>query len=312
VAHKSRGLPTQADGQLLGALTQRGFQISATQLKGWRAAGLLPTPQRTARGRGRGRTSDAYPTGTVDRASVIAELVAKRVPLSEVHLRLFARGHEVEEELIVSSYWKLLDWLRGLADESEGGSDALAQAMRQRAKRNAFGRRWIRRAGTYGARRGSVVENALVALTTLFFDDDDYEPSVEAKAALGIVAGTSDAESLVNTISKLNLDGLEMSLEYASGDHFRQARDIYLRSRDVVKELALLQPVEGMETIPPELTDKEMENEFGDIIGMLAMCGILDERPEYEAELREFEAAINDAKAVLSRAPKRSVEHDCS
>lgn len=289
---------SQADRQLIDALAQRGVEVSPSQLKRWRAAGLLPTPQRTARGRGRGRTSDSYPAGTADRAAAVAELVARRTPLREVALHLFVRGYDVEGPVVAAAYQELLQWLRGLTSSAEDPADAMAQALRPRAKRHPLGRKWIRRAGTYGARRGSVVEDALVALTTLVLTDD--EPSGEAMKALSLAAGATDPEPFANAVAEFSIAGLETALKGATSDDLAQAREIYFRSMDLIEQLAYLQAVTGAEILPYGLTDQPTSNEFNDIIGVLAIVEKLDGRSDYEAQLNEVEAAVNDAKSALS------------
>jgi hypothetical protein len=83
-----RGALSQADGALIGALSDRGVHASGAQLERWRTAGLLPRNERHGRGRGAGSTS-LVPPGAIDLAQGLALATRRGRPLHESVLRLF-------------------------------------------------------------------------------------------------------------------------------------------------------------------------------------------------------------------------------
>jgi len=284
----------------MAELAARGSQVTASQLKRWRAARLLPTPRRTARGRGRGRTSDSYPEGTADRAAVIAQLVAEGTPLKQVALRLFVRGYDLDHDVIVTAVQPLLDGLRSVAVGQEDPADAVAQKIRPRVTNHAFGKAWIARAGTHGARRGSTVEDALVALSTLLLSED--EPSDNAIDALGIVTGATDPSELAGAISELSLSRIENALSQADGDDLRNALRLHRLLLSILAEVGEFQRVTGTHELPAGLTDLQADPDLFDIIGVLTMLTKLHGDANYEEKLRDFDSAVRTANAEIKKA----------
>jgi len=83
---------TQADRGLLSALVDRGHRATPSQLKRWRAAGLLAPPLQRSAGRGKGRLSESYPPEAVEQAASIIELLGHSVPLEHMAVAMVVRG----------------------------------------------------------------------------------------------------------------------------------------------------------------------------------------------------------------------------
>lgn len=303
---------TEADRSLIADVADLGYRVTATQLKRWRAAGLLPTPSRRARGRGRGRTSDAYSTGTSERVVLIAELVAHKTPLREVPLHLFIRGFHVEEDGLLGAYRELLDWIRSwiFADEDpEDAADRVAQHLRRHSKRHPFGRAWIVRTGTYGARRSSTVEDAWVAVITLFLAEGS--PSAEAINALGIVTGETEPEELSAAIAHRSLNTLQEALNTFSGKDLHKARTLFDRTKSDGQRMQQVQEHSGSFELASGLADGETLGELGDILGVLLIAHKVRSDPGYEAALIDIEEALDYAEHKVAEAT-REVARDSS
>ncbi|MGW0550119.1 hypothetical protein [Streptomyces altiplanensis] len=67
-----RGAPSRADQQVIDELARRGVVVTASQLEGWRRAGLLQRHQRRGLGRGRGSVVDAVDPVVVESAAALA------------------------------------------------------------------------------------------------------------------------------------------------------------------------------------------------------------------------------------------------
>src|SRR5580658_1961640 len=91
-----RGRPSHADVTLITELAAHGLTVSAAQLERWRAAGLLPKPERRWLGRGAGSTS-AYPPGAFRIAAQLSAVTGQGYTLHHAALALFVGGHHVDE-----------------------------------------------------------------------------------------------------------------------------------------------------------------------------------------------------------------------
>lgn len=259
--------------------------------------GLLPTPTRTARGRGRGRTSDSYPEGTADRAACIAELVTVGIPLRDIALHLFVRGHDVDIDVLVRACRVQLQSMRSLTAGQEDPADAVAQRLRAGAKRSPVGRAWIRRARTYGARRGSDLEDALVALTSLWIGQD--KPSDKAIAAFGHIFGTSEAECVASSVADLHLDHLDATLDYVSIEKLKEARALYWRIKRIVAQIVGLQKAVDATPLGVGLEDHQLLDwRVVDSIAIIIFVHILAIHPNFDAQLSVIEAALNQAEGT--------------
>lgn len=68
----ARGAPSPADQQVVRELAARGVVVTASQLEGWRRAGLLPRHRRRGLGRGCGSVVDAVDPVVVESAAALA------------------------------------------------------------------------------------------------------------------------------------------------------------------------------------------------------------------------------------------------
>ncbi len=291
---------TDADRQLTDQLAARGYEVTPDQLKRWRAAGLLPGPIQRSQGRGAGRRSVGYPEGAVERAEAIAGLLRQRVPLRYIAVVLFARGFPVDEERLTVAYAQFLDDVETLASgehDRTDGADRLAQHLRRRAKRIPLGRRWIARGNTYGARRGSALETALVTLTTTLFADEC--PNEQASAAVSQIVGApaDTADDIAARLQLMTLPALrETLLELAPGELVR-ARDLLTRSVSVAAHLQHLTVSITGTTIAEGLCDRELVDELGDALGILAMAAVLSGVSGYEQALEQLESLLTGTTA---------------
>ncbi len=300
VVGPARDALTTADRQLTDQLAARGYQVTPHQLKRWRAAGLLPPPSQQARGRGPGRRSTAYPEGSAERAEAIAYLLAQHVPLRYIALVLFTRSFPIDEKRLTVAYAQFLDDIEALAyDEHDpsDGADRLAQHLRRRAKRVPLGRRWIARGNTYGARRGSLLEAALVTLTSTVFAD--ARPDEQAGQAVSQIVGAPAelAGDLAARLQLTTLPALRATLgELAPGELVR-ARDLLTRSLSVTAQLQHLTVSITGEAIAEGLSDRELVDELGHALGILSMAAVLRGLPGYEHALEQLESLLTGTTA---------------
>ncbi len=300
---------TDADRQLKDQLAVRGYEVTARQFKRWREAGLLPPPVQQSRGRGAGRRSLTYPEGVVRRAEAILNLLRLKIPLRYVTVILFARGFQVPEERLKAAYAQILDDVEPHAfDEHDpsDGADRLAQKLRKRAKRVPLARQWIRRADTYGARKGSVLEDALVALSTILFADE--QPDEQAGAAIGQIVGApvDGAADLIDRLELTTIPALRATLgELAPGGLVR-ARDLLTRSLSVADQLQQLNLSMHGKPIAEGLADWHLVDELSQALGILSMAAVLRGVPGYEQALEKLETLLI---ATIARADGEAPLH---
>ncbi|UFQ99823.1 hypothetical protein KBP30_00600 [Streptomyces sp. Go40/10] len=72
-----RGAPSPADQQVICELASRDLVVTASQLEGWRWAGLLPRHRRRGLGRGRGSVVDAVDPVVVESTGTPASAVRR-------------------------------------------------------------------------------------------------------------------------------------------------------------------------------------------------------------------------------------------
>lgn len=208
---------TQADGELRAALGERGVTVTATQLKRWRRAGLLPSPIRVAAGRGQGRRSTHYPPGTVDHAAAVATVVTTmRVPLDHAAAVLFWGGVDVPFDQIIASYKNIFDRIESeLAAEPirEDAADKVAQKIIRRAPRTTIGPSYIARNNVHGARQTSTFGTAIAAAASALFADGSVD-QIAADAITQIAdAPPVNADALDRQLQKLNVASLRSRVD---------------------------------------------------------------------------------------------------
>jgi hypothetical protein len=141
---------SRADKQLIAALARREIQVSDTQLERWRQAGLLQTPVRHGRGRGRGSTS-VYPAEAVDQAAELAGLVRRGRPVERVALMLFGRGRWVRDDALRDAYRHELESLangfeaRSLPGDPLASAEVIVDELDKLTKRDKRFKQWRRR-----------------------------------------------------------------------------------------------------------------------------------------------------------------------
>jgi len=220
---------TQADGELRAALGERGVTVTATQLKRWRHAGLLPSPIRVAAGRGQGRRSTHYPPGTVELAAAVATVVTTmRVPLDYAAAVLFWGGVDVPFDRIITSYKNIFDRIESkLAVEPirEDAADKIAQNVIRRAPRTTIGPSYISRNNVHGARQASAFGTAITAAASVLFADGSVD-QIAADAITQITgAPPVNADALDRQLQLLNVTLLRSRVDLLTLEMFVHTRN---------------------------------------------------------------------------------------
>lgn len=224
---QAKPVGTQADRALIEHAAQHGVGVTPGQLKRWRTAGLLPTPARTAHGRGQGRTSDAYPPDAFTLVVPIARLVAEGNPLREVALWLYLSNAPVNVSVVRRSFTECVQWVCDRVDTTtdEDAADHLAQRILPELHRRLLGRMMIAKAGTYGARQGSLGEALAAMMGQQFGPDSATQEGLEVVASLTGLTDPDDIAALVGALSSTTLNMLSQTLDNLSDDDLRDACD---------------------------------------------------------------------------------------
>ncbi len=296
---------TEADRQLQNELRAHGRHGTPSQFKRWRGAGLLPSPVQQSRGRGAGRRSVAYPPGAADQATVILELLEQNVPLRYTAIILFARGFQLDEKTLAAAYSEFLNDVEALAvheDDLSDGADRLAQQLRRRAKRIPLARQWIARAGTYGARRGSVFENGLVALTTALLAGE--HPDEQAGGAIRQLVGAPAAAGadFLDRLELSSFPALRETLARLTPGELDRARALLRRSLSVTADLQQRALSATGEPIAEGLSDWDLLDEVAQALAILPVAAVLRGLPGYEVALEQFEALLSTARDATNAA----------
>lgn len=296
---------TAADAELIADLAQQGVEVTPSQLKRWRAAKLLPTPRRTARGRGPGRTSDSYPPGTTPWARAIAEIVGSGTRLTLVPVALFVRGFDIEDaDQLRRSYQVLLDELALPVDEGEEPEDAadhVAQHLLRRTKRHPMGRAWRQRSGHSGARHDSPLLDTLAGLTALFFTDTT--PTHDAASAMAQAFGASENLEVVSQLGKFNVAVLRAFIQDAALDDLLKARHFYSEFLSLAARLQHMSAKIGRPVLGIDFFDVELVKDWeGPAIAILATGIALANEPGMESRIAEIETAVSAAENTIESA----------
>lgn len=293
VGHMASEAMTEADRVLLSALAARGHKVTPSQLKRWRAAGLLPTPERVAGGRGQGRRSTAYPEGTVARAAAVAEIVIDgRVPLRHAATVLFLRGFEVPEKTLKVSYVNFLNEMSAFVGAADGdprdAADRAAQKMRRRAKRSLLGQTLIARGGTYGARQGSQLDDALVAGTAALFMGVD--PSSEAAEAIAQIHGSpqSEQQDVFLALKLASVDNLRQTLQDSTLDSLTAARKTYAELINVFAKVHAAQEDAGQILLAPGIRDLSKIDDVSKAVAILVVASMIKQNSTFLDMLKQL------------------------
>lgn len=273
---------TQADSELRAALSERGVTVSADQLKRWRHAGLLPSPIRVAAGRGQGRRSTNYPSGTVELAAAVATVVTTmRVPLDYAAAVLFWTGVDVPFDRIITAYKNIFDRIESeLAGEPDRGdaADKIAQKIIRRAPRTTIGRSYIARNNVHGARQASTFGTAIPAIASAVFADGSVDQI--AADAITQIAGAPqvNADALDRQLQILNVTSLRSRVDLLTLDMLVDTRNMVANS-DAMATLRLHDAATAS-AISPLLRQAESFDCLGGAIGLLTAAllqgGLID------------------------------------
>lgn len=267
---------SQADDALIAAAAARGITISPTQLKRWRAAGLIDTPLRTAHGRGQGRTSDHYPPATIEWACLIATWTKHRVSLDDITLRMYVLGRDIAPERLTQAWrdaWKspgrsrgrtgpmmgFLEWVTEALDSPVPSADLPSDHPFVRAMRHRL------------ARRLAVLEDAMVAFLALLQGEDPSPQGFESfQRALGPIGSILNIETVQKAVRSLPLRNMD-SLNLTRIPHLEAARDAFLRMPLTFNTMAHLTGIRGYVISP--VTGESYADRTG-VSGILLLMGI--------------------------------------
>ena len=282
-----RGQTTEADRQLIGEVrTVTGRALTASQLKRWRAAGLLPSPKRLAAGRGAGRRSTHYPEGTAALAVAVAEVVIdRRTPLRHAAAAVFRRGFDLSEQTVKAAYTAILDDfeapVRNAAGNRADAADNLGLQMVRRAKRSTLGQTYIARGGTYGARRNSQLADALTAGTAGLFAGTP--PSEEAAESIKMIYGAPQLEpqDIAHTLNVGNTTNLQNTLHKSTVASLSQAREVLNETMALFGRVHEAQTQTGEMALFPGIGDLTLMGEVERSVAILVIATAIDLNPAY-------------------------------
>jgi len=213
---------TAADRAVLNDVEALGQTVTPRQLKRWRQALLVPSPERPGAGRGHGRPSLRYPDGTTQVVAQVAGVLQAGYSLHDAALALFLAELTVPEDLVRRALLEALDIAPEVQSETHPDRridlvSELGPIAKRRAKAHPLVRHWSRQ--SYGAvmigpegqqARGrppevmnefpySVLSPALLG-----------EVNIDGRAALGHVLGVdvSEVPELEEQLKLMNLDAL--------------------------------------------------------------------------------------------------------
>jgi hypothetical protein len=183
---------SRSDVELARLISSGGVPVSPWQVERWRQHGLIPSAARSYGGRGRGSES-VYATEAVEQGRVVAQLVRRRRPLSDVAVALFVRGYQVPERVLKNAY---AEWLKraqcylgrpAAIQEMFDAAEERATAMVRPMLKTKQGRRFRSRLRRGGAPADdiflSVVTNLILLLQGGETTDEGLDEVLEAGGA---------------------------------------------------------------------------------------------------------------------------------
>lgn len=216
---------SQADEKLLAALCDRNVTVSVSQLKSWRLARLVPKPLQTSRGRGRGRTSDAYPPGTAERVTGIVRALSMggKVRLAEVPIWLFLLGFPIQLDEVRAAYHAETQRIRDSVPQDDDKFSDYVETQLSDATRSPFSAVLKSVFDTKLIRsNGSLGELLLGSTHQLFGGYGNEERLTEGAQLIGF-----DAESAIevaNLLVSLTYDDVDNLLDDLTEEELVRAR----------------------------------------------------------------------------------------
>ncbi|MGW4937331.1 hypothetical protein ACWEQH_30740 [Streptomyces sp. NPDC004166] len=213
----ARGAPSPADQQVVRELVARGVVVTASQLEGWRRAGLLPRHRRRGLGRGRGSVVDAVDPVVIESAAALARHLRQGRDRRLAVLEWFAEaglpvqpGAAGVPEPPIGAVREALVWVvRGSVSQrlveaahSAAGSDEAGQDALYEAAGRLIAVRPYRRAA-----HPALVRAALEAGEELP-DGPDSKCMVHLVAAIGLGAEEVGADALAEAFTAFGVFGL--------------------------------------------------------------------------------------------------------
>ncbi len=237
---------SRSDAELARRISECGVAVTPWQVERWRQHGLLPPAARSYPGRGQGSEA-IYPPESVEQGRVVAQLVRRRRPLSDVAVALFVRGYPVPEQVLKDAFGEWLDRLQrylgrpATVEEMFDSAEDRARAMVAPMLKTKQGRRFRsrQRGGDVAADDVflSVVTNLVLLLQGGETTDDGLDEVLEAGGASAmyrdripgagpIAAGPSP--EVREFMRKVSLQNLRRLVEASTIEDLVWARDLIL------------------------------------------------------------------------------------
>lgn len=173
-------------------ISDGGVSVSPWQVERWRQHGLIPSAARSYGGRGRGSEA-VYTAEAVEQGRVVAQLVRRRRPLSDVAVALFVRDYQVPEHVLKNAYAEWLEKIQrylgrpAAIDEMFDAAEERATAMVPPMLKTKLGRRFRSRLRRSGVPADdvflSVVTNLILLLQGGETTDEGLDEVLEAGGA---------------------------------------------------------------------------------------------------------------------------------
>lgn len=221
---------TAADATLIADIRDLGFDVSPRQLKELRAKGFIAGPARPGRGRGRGRPSAAYPSGTSERVARICRIrdEATRFSYADLPILLFLDGSN--EDLPAAKASALATYERieaeyPRADDPDGGPEAIAK-FQSTASRDPVLRAMRDSVGVGAIRRESWFDRALAVWLNATLGIEPERQNMSDLLSLLDPSGMADQNLLKAVSADMNYHEWGTKLRELDLDDLVWARDL--------------------------------------------------------------------------------------
>ena len=297
------GALTRANRDLIEELAQRGVVVSATQLKRWRNAHLIPSPVQQSAGRGRGRQSVSYPVGAVERTLAVARVMhgPPRVRITEVSLWLFAMGGDIDPAQLRADFGKEhMKYLKRVPTFGDEPSiDAFAENLVAHFSRHPLGKAVMRTAQLGAVRRASDAGKAAYSIVYQLFGE---RPTKSGMRAIARALGVTDRDlqdEIMGHVRHVRLHSIEKMLDEITDQELIEARDDCLAA---VALIAQALPRDVVDRISAE--SQEMRRRFNFdahtiMIGVIQMARMKRAYPNVSS--RRFVEVLDEIRPSRQR-----------
>ena len=291
---------TRADRDLIEELAQLGVVVSATQLKRWRNAHLIPSPVQRSAGRGRGRQSVSYPVGAVERTLAVARVMdwQPRVRITEVSLWLFVMGGDIDPAQIRADFGKEhVDFLKKVpAFGDESSIDAFAERVVARFSRHPLGKAVMRSAQLGAVRRASDAGKAAYSIAYQLLGEWPTRSGMRAIVRAFDVIDRDLQDEVMEHVRPLRLHSIEQMLEKITDQELIEARDSCLAAVALIAEALPRDVVDRISAEPHEMRRRFKIDAHAIMIGVIQMARMKRAYPSVSSRFMEVLDEIRSAR----------------